>query len=141
MAISEMWDSQADTAKMALRDIAVLHVLPDDIGQRKKAMGFCRGLFKLLETDSTRRLTTGTAGAILPNLKGCQTAVDLRKVIKTAFDWRSDSPNTYRPQVIATVPVALLCIKLDDGDPIVFQCEKEELGMLIRKLQATLKEM
>ena len=139
--IYSIWDPRGDTVKVAMEDIEVLHVLPDNDKQRKIARSFFRQLFTFLEKDSNRRLRNQTARALLPSLSSCSTQIDYRQINRAVFDWRSDLPEKYKPNIIGSVPVALIKIILDEGDPIVFQCDKEDLEMLNRKFRAVLKEM
>lgn len=139
--IAYMWNPGRDTVEGALEDIQVLNVLPEKVAARKSALAFLRKFFSILEKDSARRLRVRAAGAILPTLRSATTAIDCRSVFGISFDWLSDDPKKYRPDFHGFKVVALIRIKLDEGDPIVFQCDREDLEMLIRKFQATLKDI
>jgi hypothetical protein len=139
--IAALWSPIRDTAEVALEDIQGLHVLPTDAASRKRAVDFCSALFKLLEKDGDRRLRRATAGKALKNLKSLESTIDCRLIIDSEFDWRDDDPADYKPSCRGTVPVAILTLGLHGEDPIVFQCDGDDLEMLVRQLQATKKEL
>lgn len=141
IAIGDMWSPIRDTVKVALQDIQGLDVLPTDPQLRKRALAFSTSLFKFLEKDSDRRLRRSAAGAALRNMLGLSTTIDCRLIIDSEFDWREDDTTKYKPTCRGTVAVAILRFKLDEGDPVVFQCDAEDIGMIVRQLQATEKEL
>lgn len=140
-AIANIWSPFRDTAAVALEDIQGLDVLPTNPKQRKDAISFCKSLFEFLSKDSDRRLRRAAAGAALRNLINLYATIDCRLVVDSEFDWRSDDPAKYKPSCRGTVPVAILSLKLDEGDLITFQCDRSDLEMLVRRLQATIKEL
>ena len=139
--ISDIWDPKEDTLAQTIADLQILDVLPKKAKDRKSALAFMRKFFAFLEKDSLRRIRVATAGSVLCTLRVLNTSIDCRLAITNVFDWRTDSPDTYKPNIACSVPVALLSIKLSQGDPVIFQCERDELEMMVRKLQATVKEL
>lgn len=135
------WSPVRDDVRTVLSDIEALHVLPKEAGSKAKARTFLKKYLEFLKRDSQRRLYRTFAARLLKNLKGMEAVIDHRVIIKSEFDWKGDDPRSYQPVGAGTVPVALIRINLDEGDPIVFQCEQKELEMMDRLLQATIKEM
>lgn len=135
------WNPKQDTPTQMIADLQILEVLPKKAKARKSALVFMRNFFAFLEKDSLRRIKLQTTSSILRNLLGLETLIDCRLATTSVFDWRRESPNTYKPKIACSVPVALLSIKLSKGDPIIFQCDREDLEMIVRKLQATVKEI
>lgn len=139
--LSSNWDPVRDKCKIALQDFKELGVLPEDPRAKKAALGFMGQFFAVLESDSQRRLEVSTTRGMLPSLVNLDIAIDRRAVIKSEFDWRNDDPSKYRPVINKHVSVAVLRLRLDEGKPLVFQCSREDLGMLVRRIQASLKDM
>ncbi|MDP8205346.1 MAG: hypothetical protein P9L92_01680 [Candidatus Electryonea clarkiae] len=140
-ALAKLWNPRNDTVDATLEDIQILHVLPEDEQIKNEAIAFLKEFYTILENDSDRRLRKSASAEILPYLVSCTTSIDFRLVLKDKFNWRTDSIEEYEPDIVGQIPIILVRIKLDEGEPKVFQCEAEELAMLIRKFQATLKEL
>lgn len=141
LAISRLWDPIQDTASVTLKDFEGSDALPANAKQKKAAISFCKSFFQLLEKDSGRKLRKSTSTKGLKNLIGFSSMIDFRMIIDSEFDWQADDPKKYKPSCKGFVPVAILRIKFDEGDPIIFQCQREDLEMMSRKLLATFKEM
>lgn len=139
--LSEKWRPVSDSVAAVLDDIEALHVLPKAKNERDSARVFLRKYLSLLEKDSPRRLKISYASRFLPSLLNFDTVIDMRAVFASIFDWRHDDPEEYRPKHVGNVDVIVVRVKLDQGDPIVFQCEKTDVESIIRQLQSCLKEL
>ncbi len=138
--IGTKWHPLRDLPEVALRDFRELGILPKEPEPRKAAVGFLRSYFEFLRRDSARRTDNGFKNMILPSLLGVYTTIDYRAVVESEFDWRQDDPRKYQPRSNRTVPVVLLKFKFDEGEPIIFQCDVDDIQMIIRQLQAILKD-
>lgn len=134
------WDPFRDSAAEVLEDIKNLGLLPKDSKKKESANKFLQKYFAFLEEDAQRRRKKVFAGSTLPSLQGFDAVIDHRVVVESDFDWQKDDPAKYKPSCSTTVPVIIVRIKRDEGDPLIFQCEPEDLEMLVRQFQATLKE-
>jgi len=134
------WNPFRDSVNDVLKDVQKLGLFPDDATKRNAAENFLRKYFKFLEEDSGRRKKKVFAGGTLPSLRSVDAIIDYRVVVDSNFDWQKDNPAKYQPSCSTTVPVIIVRITRDEGDPLIFQCEPEEIEMLIRQFQATLKE-
>ena len=134
------WNPFHDSVEGVLKDVHKLDLFPKELVKKKSAEDFFKKYFEFLEKDSARRRKLEFASRALPCLKAVSCVIDYRVVVESVFDWQKDNPVKYKPSCVATVPVFIVCIKRDEGDPIIFQCEPEDMEMLIREFQATLKE-
>ncbi len=138
--LAAQWNPFSDSVNDVLKDVQKLDLFPEDATKKDAAENFLRKYFKFLEEDSGRRKKQGFAGGTLPSLRGVDAIIDYRVVVDSDFDWQKDNPTKYQPSCSTTVPVIIVRITRDEGDPLIFQCEPEELEMLVRQFQATLKE-
>ncbi len=135
------WDPFRDSLDDVLRDVENLGLFPEDQTKRSAAEEFLGKYFKFLGEDSARQKKMAFAVSTLPCLRGASAVIDYRVVVDSDFDWQKDDPSKYQPSCSTTVPIIIVRIRRDEGDPLIFQCEPEEMQMLIRQFQATLKEL
>lgn len=140
-SLSNGWDPREDQVDSVLNDFSELELLPTEENKRKDASEFLRAFFNIVQSDNQRRLIENTSRSILPSLKNLSVGIDFRAVVESFYDWRGDEPGDYEPVIRTATPIAIFRIVLDEGDPIIFQCSYEEASMLIKKLQASLKEI
>jgi len=139
--IASQWDPFLDNPQGVMRDIKILKVLPKEKKKKDRAERFLKDFLNFLEKDNRRRIKDSSATAVVPILTGVSTAVDFRAVVESYFSWRVDTPETYNPQCKSLMPIVLVEIRTTKREnPFFFQCEPDELEMLIRRLQATVKE-
>jgi hypothetical protein len=139
--IASNWDPIRDQPDSLVQDFDDLHLLPTDADVRENAVSFLHDYFKFLESDNARKLDLVHKNLLLPSLVRVDTVVDCRAIVESDFDWAYDDPKEYQPKINRTIPVALLKIALDQGDPVIFQCDKNDLDMIVRKLEALKKEI
>jgi len=137
---ASQWDPFRDSADEVFKDIERLDLLPEDSNKKEAAKNFLTKYLSFLEKDSKRRRKLSFAVRALPTLIGISAVIDYRVVVDSDFDWQKDSPDKYLPSCQTMVPVIIVRIKRDEGDSLIFQCEPEDLEMLMRQFQATLKE-
>jgi len=138
--IAAQWDPFRDSVDDVLKDVQELGLFPDDATKKDAAEDFLRKYFTFLEEDSGRRKKRAFASGTLPSLRSVEAIIDYRVVVDSEFDWQKDNPAKYQPSCSTTVPVIIVRITRDEGDSLIFQCKPEELEMLVRQFQATLKE-
>lgn len=139
--IGKKWHPLRDLPSVAIQDFLDLDLVPKEPKQKSEARWFLLEFFNFLQEDSVRRTDVTFARSLLPSLVGVSAVVDHRAVIESEFDWRNDDPDKYRSVANRTVPVIILRITRDEGDPIVLQCSSDEVEMLLRQLQAVLKDV
>ena len=140
--ISKQWDPINDTPEDFLRDLNELSLIPSE--QVDEAKRFLLDLLAELQKDNTRRLQKSYANSLLPSFIGIEALIDFRAIIERPFGVGiDDTIETYEPRCVGFVPVILLALQCDSGDPstLRFQCEPEDLHVLIENLQAALKEL
>ena len=140
--IHREWRPYRDTSEDFLRDLAELRIIPEE--KTEEASLFLRDFLAAVEQDNKRRMEQSTTTSMLPYLKGCDTLVDFRAVIRNPFGTGlDDRVDKYEPHCISLVPVVLVNVKRDSGDPtsFQFQCIEEDLDVLIEALQAANKEL
>lgn len=137
--LHEQWDVAMDNAEQMMSDLLDLELIPET----DEAVTFMRRFAALLETDARGRKGRAVAASVLRNLVRLDTVVDHRAVIEgEPYSWTDPKVEDYQPVVQELVAVAILRIVLSgEGEDAVFQCEEEDLQMLIRKLGATQKEL
>ncbi len=136
------WNPYRDSAEDFLRDLADLKIIPDEKGEEAKL--FLLDFLAAVEHDNRRRMEQSTAASMLPYLRGCDTLVDFRAVILHPFGTGlDDNVDEYEPRCVSLVPVVLVNIKCDSGDPesIQFQCEEDGLDLLIDAVRAAKKDL
>ena len=116
-------------------------LLPEDADKKSQALEFLKNYFAFLEKDSHRRREIAFAQRILPTLQDVETVIDYRVVVESFFDWNMDDPAKYKPVCKSVVPVVIIEIERHDEETVVLQCEESDVEMIIRKLQATLREL
>ena len=140
--IADQWNPFLDDPQSMMRDIKMLKVLPKEKKKKDRAERFLKDFFNFLEKDSRYKIKELSASAVVPSLTGVDTAVDFRAVVESYFSWRVDNPEAYKPQCKSLIPVVLVEIRTTKREnPFFFQCELDDLGRLIRQLQATVKEV
>lgn len=137
---AQEWNPFRDSLDDVFKDIKELSLIPKDRTKRDAAEEFLRKYLKFLEEDSGRRMKTSFAASMLPNLRNVTSVIDYRVVVESRFDWQKDNPDKYQVSCSTMVPVIIVRISRDEGDPLIFQCEPDELEMLVRSLKSTLKE-
>lgn len=138
---ASQWDVFRDTAADVLSDLRDVGYIPEG-EQQSVAEDFLDAFFSFLERDATRRRKLRYANALLPGLVGFEAVIDHRVVMKSIFDWGSDSPEDYQPECETTVPTVILEFSLNEKDKeVVFQVQEDELDMIIRRLEAAKKEL
>ncbi len=140
--IYSSWNPVQDTPSNFVKDLDDLHLLP--VKERDEAMAFLLEFFSIIEADNTRRLKKMFAGSVLPSFIGVETSVDFRSVIKQPYGSTLDKRiENYNPECLDFIPIVLIQIERDTLSPKIFefQCEEEDLDMLIMSLQATKKDL
>ena len=137
--ISDEWNPSADTPENFLRDLTELGLAPST-----KARKFLLDLLTEVERDNLRRLEKDYANALLPSYIGTYTVVDFRAVVQRPFgSGLQDKIEEYEPGILSFVPVVVVRIRRDSGDPMTFefQCEERPLRRLPDALEAALKDL
>ena len=140
--ISAQWDPVNDTPENFLRDLDELSLISQE--KEEESTAFLLEFLSELQKDNRRRLQKMHANALLPSFMGVTTLVDFRAVMERPFGTGlEDVLEDYRPRCIDFAPVVLVGLNCDTGDPQAFrfQCEPEDLLILIEQLQAALKDL
>lgn len=140
--IYSSWNPLQDTPSNFVKDLDDLHLLP--IEKREDAMAFLLEFFSIIEADNTRRLKKMFAGSVLPSFIGVDTIVDFRSIIKQPYgSTLDDRIENYNPECLDFIPIVLIQIERDTLSPktFEFQCEEDDLDMLINSLQAAKKDL
>ena len=123
--ISDEWNPSADTPENFLRDLTELGLVPST-----KARKFLFDLLTEVERDNLRRLEKDYANALLPSYVGTYTVVDFRAVVQRPFgSGLQDKIEEYEPGILSFVPVVVVRIRRDSGDPVTF-------GISMRRMAA-----
>ena len=136
------WNPIRDTAESFLKDLGDLSLVPEE--KVELAKPFLIEFLSAVEKDNTYRLEKIFAAQLLPCYEGCSTVVDFRAVIRHPFgSGLEDDLEHYDPKCIGFIPVVVIELKRDSGDPLsfVFQCEEDSLEMLIEGLNAALRDL
>lgn len=131
-----------DTVMNFLKDLKDLKLIPKE--KSDEAISFFTALLQEVEKDNMRRLEKTHTQALLPNFVGASALIDFRAVIKNHYMETEDMEiKDYKPECVGFVPIILLKINRSSGTPktIEFQCEEEDLHILIKGLNAALKEL
>jgi hypothetical protein len=139
--VYRQWNPVADKASDFLKDLKELGLLPED---DKSTSDFLSEFLEIVQQDNRRRLEKFHASSLLPSYTGCATLVDLRAVIKKPFGTGlNDQIADYEPECLSFVPVILVKVRRDSGDPksFDFQCEEFELRRMIDVLEGALKDL
>ncbi len=137
---SNRWVYKRDTAEGVLQDFLDLKIFPNN-EQRDKSIKFLHDFFIFLESDRNRRIDRIQQQILLPGLMSISSVIDYRTVIESDFDWILDDASEYKPEINRTVPVIILKLNLDDLDPVIFQCDNNDLENMINKLIAVKREL
>ena len=140
--ISRQWNPVNDTPENFLRDLSELALVPSD--RLDEAKRFLLDFLSELQKDNYRRLQKIYANGILPSLAGIEALIDFRAIIERPFGAGVDDKlEDYEPRCVGFVPVVIIGLTRDSGDPSTFQfqCEPEDLRILLNRLEATLKEL
>jgi len=86
------------------------------------------------------RKVYATQHAILKVPTAVTSVVDLRVVIHKGFK-PGDDPNRYEPSIATLVPVAIMRLRFDDDDTVVFQMDYRTLRLIVATLVSAEKEM
>jgi hypothetical protein len=136
------WNPIFDTPEDFVRDLRDLGLIPED--KAEAAGDFWIEFLSEVQSDNTRRLEKMYASSLLPSYKGCSTLVDFRAVIRNPYGSKPDEKiDDYQPRCVSYVPIVLIQIFRDAGEPrkVEFQCEESDLQLLIRTLEASLKDL
>ena len=136
------WHPVNDNAEIFIRDMSELGLIPAK--NKDQAERFLLEFLHQVQQDNQRRLEKMHAASILPNYLGSSTLIDFRAVISNPFGVGLENKIAdYDPTCISFVPVVIVQIRSSDNDPgeFVFQCEEEELDMIINQLNAAKKEL
>jgi hypothetical protein len=138
--ISSEWNPFWDTPENFLKDIGELKLIPSEKAQESKS--FLLEFLSEIKKDNLRRLRKIYANSLLPSLESIKTLIDFRAVFENPFHL-GDKIKDYEPRCIGFVPVILVRISRDSGNPknFEFQCEQNDLQLIISQLQATLKDL
>ena len=140
--ISKQWNPINDTPENFIRDLSELSLIPTD--RMDEAKRFLLDFFGELQKDNSRRLQKLYATRILPSFLGVETLIDFRAIIERPFGAGiDDRVEDYEPRCVGFVPVVILALQCDSGDPSTFefQCEPEDLRLIMNRLEASLKEL
>ena len=137
--IYQKWDPLRDDSKSVRKELKDLDFLPeDDTGAEK----FLTKFFAFIEEDSSRRQRKAVTEAILPSLVGIMAVVEHRAVFDGRFDWARDELEMYSPTCTGHVTTTLIKIMLSkEKEPLIFQCDANHLKLVVKQLQAALKEV
>jgi len=140
--IHGQWDPVKDRAEAFMRDLGDLGLLPEN--RQEEANKFLLEFLAAVEQDNQRRLEKMHAVSVLPNYLGASTLVDFRAVIAKPFGTGlADEIDEYQPTCISFVPVVLVQLRSSDDSngEFVFQCEEDDLEMLIDQLESAKKDL
>jgi hypothetical protein len=140
--IYRAWNPITDTPEGFVEDLAELDLIPRS--KARQAEKFLLDFVGEVQKDNRRRLEKMHAGSLLPSFTGCSTLVDLRAVIDKPFGTGThDKLEEYDPTCISFVPIIVLQVRVDSGDPDSFlvQFEEHDLRTFIEELQAALKDL
>ena len=136
------WNPYRDTPEGFVADLKSLLLLPP--GKEDVATAFLLELFSAFQNDNLRRTTKWYANSLLPSYADCETLVDFRPVFDHAFgSLRDERIEDYRPDCIGWVPVILVKITRDSGQPteLEFQCEERDVRTIVDRLTAALRDL
>lgn len=139
--ISRQWNPVNDSPENFIRDLSELSLIP--ASRLDEAKRFLLDFLGELQKDNSRRLQKIYANSVLPSFIGLETLIDFRAIIEHPFGAGIDDKlENYEPRCVGFVPVVIVALHCDSGDPstIEFQCEPEDLRFMINRLQASLKE-
>ena len=137
-----LWNPIANTPADLIEDMHDLELIPKD--KIEEAEDFFRIFFQSADRDIEERLKRNSAASLLPCYTSINSIVDMRTVFRSAFGVDDRSVvESYEPDCIGFVPVAVIEIRRDSGDPkyFHFQLEESSLRRLIDNLRAVLKEI
>lgn len=139
--ISQEWNPMNDTPEDFLRDLGELALVPSE----KAAEGhrFLLDFLSVVQADNQRRLQKIYASSLLPSLVGVSCLVDFRAIMERPFgSGLEDAIEQYQPRCLGFAPVIIVSVKCDSGHPnnFKFQCEPQELRIMMDQLQAALKD-
>ena len=140
--VYEAWNPIRDSPESFQKDLADLGLIP--VKKKAECKLFLDNFLAQVAKDNTYRLEKMFAVSLLPSYQSCATLVDMRTVIRNPFGaGLKDKLAEYEPQCVGFVPVVLVKINRDSGDPpsFSFQCEEDALERMIEILQATLKDL
>jgi len=133
------WDPTFDTADAFRRDIDELKLVPEkDKDNRRFVIEYAREI----EKENKRRIQRAAANRQLPSFKAVSATIDMRAVIDQPFKLGGDI-SEYMPTCGAVVPVVVISVLRDSGDPtdFIFQCEADNLRLLIDYLTSALADL
>jgi hypothetical protein len=136
------WNPVLDTPEGFIKDLAELRLIPS--AKAKEAKEFFVDFLGEVQKDNQRRLEKMHASSVLASYVGCTTLVDFRAVIDKPYGTGlDDNLKNYNPTCVSFVPVILVKIRTDSGNPdcLAFQCQEDVLGSFIEELQAALKDL
>ena len=137
--LSREWDPTQDTPENLLKDLGELALIPSERAQEGKR--FLLDFLNEIQKDNVRRLHKSYAGSLLPYLESVSTLIDFRAVFEKPFHM-GDKIKDYEPRCIGFVPVIVVRMTRSSGDPVSFefQCEPNDMRLIITQLQAAMKD-
>ena len=135
------WDPRFDTPENFFQDINELKLIPPDKAEEGKT--FLLALLDGLQQDNIRRLNKMCANSLLPNIVSVVSVIDFRAVFDTVYYITKDTVENYNPKCVGFVPVVIIKFTRSESEPktFEFQCEPNDLKLVISQLQAALKEL
>ena len=110
-------------------------------GDRPKLDALLTELVKEAERNRPLARRREYEAGVLPSLRSYGTTAELRAVFDSEYD-ESQEVDDYSPKLLSTVPIISVHIGVDTGTPedFFFQATASELELLVKELQAALKE-
>jgi len=140
--IYQEWNPIRDTSESFALDLADLGLMPEE--KNHEAREFLEKFLSWIQSENDSRIGKMFASSLLPSYIGCETLVDFRSVIRNPYGSELDETiEDYSPTCIGFVPVVIVQMRRDAGDPeqFEFQCEEDALQRLVYSLQAALKDL
>lgn len=138
--ISNEWNPIKDKGEDFIKDFAALKLIP--IEKEKEALEFLTILFDEIQRDNQRRLNKRYANSLIPSFTGITSLIDFRTVFEQPYQY-GDDLDKYSPKCLGFIPVVLICLQRsgEENKLFEFQCEPEDLDLIISRLQAIAKDL
>lgn len=140
--IATAWSPMTDTADDCIEDMRALQLIPP--AKEKEGTEFFREFFHAVERENMQRLQHLFAYSVLPSFSSALTLTDVRAVFEKVFGVGvADVLAEYQPRRVSWVPVIIVKIKTDAGEPpsCQFQCTEKQLARLIDILRAGQRDL
>jgi hypothetical protein len=98
-----------------------------------RTVGLLKG--EILPEYKRLRRVRQVGSGVLPSFKGVGVTVELRAVLDPAYESGKASPEDYKPELIAWLPIASIAMTTDTDERIGFECDAEALDILLDHLQ------